>query len=266
MHRLWAHARWTPLYLRMIYLNMSQLTISRDWLRDVHAVSVYRDLLQHHPVLGLLLHVLFLHDIAALGLLRQLVEHGGLHQVRLDQLHRPQRAHDQARRERELGGGVEDGDIFLWVKDRSGWTHVHGLGSLTFKVLCYEWVNSATKEENSVYSVMKWNMRGQLRSRTEAVTARARRQTPGQRQQETTIWCCLWTDVSLSPWPASRSRPMCQCQGTASDWSADEKHWPLIGRVRVSVSIRIIVHNVLLLSGLCIHPLRTKTISLKCKI
>ena len=170
------------------------------------------------------------------------------------------------RRERKLGGGVEDGDIFVWVKDRSGWTHVRGLGSLTFKVLCYEWVNSATKEENSVYSVMKWNMRGQLRSRTEAVTARARRQTPGQRQQETTIWCCLWTDVSLSPWPASRSRPMCQCQGTASDWSADDKHWPLIGRVRVSVSIRIIVHNVLLLSGLCIHPLRTKTISLKCKI
>ena len=69
--------------------------LCRDRVRDVHAVPLHRDLLQRDPLLGVLLHLLLLHDLAALGLLRQLVEHRGLHQVRLHQLHRARRHHEQ---------------------------------------------------------------------------------------------------------------------------------------------------------------------------
>lgn len=53
----------------------------RNRIRDVLPFSLHWDLLQHHPLLGVLLHLLLLHFEFTLGLLWQPVEHGGVSKI-----------------------------------------------------------------------------------------------------------------------------------------------------------------------------------------
>ena len=46
--------------IKALEQTIFRINLSRNWLWDVHAVHVHWDLLQHHPILGILLHFLFL--------------------------------------------------------------------------------------------------------------------------------------------------------------------------------------------------------------
>ena len=69
------------------YLKLNAHFCCRNWIWDVLPVPLHRDVLQHHPLLGVLLHLLLLHLKFTLGLLRQPVEHRGVPKVRLQELH-----------------------------------------------------------------------------------------------------------------------------------------------------------------------------------